>query len=179
MSEKINDSLHENQEQDSAVVNDLDPSTNGPIATTDTDDTQQSESSDSEISDDMSLEPPIGELESIPPPVIELSFNLRLLAEFDYEMIVKKNKLVRTPAEPNVIQILEIFMRRFATTQLCCDNNSENKHKTRQRNNSSTNSNKTFNMTSIYQMYEPTNNKFIVSDPTAILRANTTVPKKS
>lgn len=168
MSEKINDSLHENQEQDSTVVNDVDPSTNGPIATTDTDDTQQSDSSDSEMSadDDMSLEPPVGELETIPPPVIELSFNLRLLAEFDYEMIVKKNKLVRTPAEPNVIQILEIFMRRFATTQLCCDNNSENKHKTRQRNNSSTNSNKTFNMTSIYQMYELSNNTFIVLYPT-------------
>ncbi|XP_063912809.1 male-specific lethal 3 homolog isoform X2 [Zophobas morio] len=74
----------------------------------DTDDGQD-ETSSSE--DDSSIED-----ESVP---IELTAELRTFLEEDYYLINTKNKLLRLPAEPNVLTILEGYWRHYATNQIC------------------------------------------------------------
>ncbi|RZC39638.1 male-specific lethal 3 -like, partial [Asbolus verrucosus] len=66
--------------------------------------------------------------ESVP---IELTTELRECLEQDYYLINTKNKLVRLPAEPNVVNILENYWKHYATSQICDLNEKAN---TRHRN---------------------------------------------
>ncbi|KAJ8920482.1 hypothetical protein NQ315_005351 [Exocentrus adspersus] len=80
----------------------------GSPARMDTDDGQGMTSSSE---DDSSLED-----ESIH---IELTHDLRKILENDHYLIKDKNKLLKLPAEPNVVTILETYYRHYATNQIC------------------------------------------------------------
>ncbi|XP_019874666.2 male-specific lethal 3 homolog isoform X2 [Aethina tumida] len=80
----------------------------GSPARMDTDDGQGATSSTS--GDDSSMEDDYVQ--------IDLSIELREILERDY-YLVSKNKLSKLPAEPNIISILEMFWRHYATNQIC------------------------------------------------------------
>nr|CAH7730744.1 unnamed protein product [Callosobruchus chinensis] len=50
---------------------------------------------------------------------IEITPDLREVLENDYYLIKDKNKLVKLPADPNVVTILEMYYRHYATNQIC------------------------------------------------------------
>lgn len=50
---------------------------------------------------------------------IDLPVELRQILEQDYYLINTNNKLVKLPAEPNVVAILEGYWKHFATNQMC------------------------------------------------------------
>ncbi|KAG5872538.1 hypothetical protein JTB14_038171 [Gonioctena quinquepunctata] len=50
---------------------------------------------------------------------IELTPQIRELLENDYYLIKQKNKLMKLPAEPNVVTILELYYRHYANNQIC------------------------------------------------------------
>ncbi|XP_031338068.1 male-specific lethal 3 homolog [Photinus pyralis] len=71
----------------------------------DTDESSHSSEEDSSLEDDM-----------FP---IELSQDLKEILENDYENINNQNKLMKLPAEPNVVTILEMYWKHYATSLLC------------------------------------------------------------
>ncbi|KAJ8954959.1 hypothetical protein NQ318_000390 [Aromia moschata] len=50
---------------------------------------------------------------------IELTNELREILENDYYLIKDKNKLMKLPADPNIVTILETYYRHYATNQIC------------------------------------------------------------
>ncbi|KAJ8956575.1 hypothetical protein NQ314_006702 [Rhamnusium bicolor] len=50
---------------------------------------------------------------------IELTNELREILENDYHLIKDKNKLMKLPAEPNIVTILESYYRHYATNKIC------------------------------------------------------------
>ncbi|XP_060517612.1 male-specific lethal 3 homolog isoform X2 [Cylas formicarius] len=50
---------------------------------------------------------------------IELTPELREVIEIDYSFIKKKHKLLKLPAEPNIVTILETYYKHYATSQIC------------------------------------------------------------
>ncbi|KAH0810422.1 hypothetical protein GEV33_012368 [Tenebrio molitor] len=84
-----------------------DDGSSGSPARMDTDDGQCVTSSSD---DDSSMDE-----ESVP---IELTTELRACLEQDYCLINTKNKLVRLPADPNIVNILESYWRHYATNQI-------------------------------------------------------------
>ncbi|XP_063244094.1 male-specific lethal 3 homolog [Bacillus rossius redtenbacheri] len=50
--------------------------------------------------------------------ILDLSETIRRLLEQDYELVTKKNKLVRLPANPTVVNILEGYVKHCAINQL-------------------------------------------------------------
>lgn len=50
---------------------------------------------------------------------MEISLGLKRLLEHDCTLINKHNKLLKLPAEPNIVTILEGFVKHYAVNQLC------------------------------------------------------------
>ncbi|PNF27680.1 hypothetical protein B7P43_G14592 [Cryptotermes secundus] len=50
---------------------------------------------------------------------LELSDTLKRLLEEDHDLIIKKNKVLKLPADPNVVTILEGYVKNCAVNQLC------------------------------------------------------------
>lgn len=50
---------------------------------------------------------------------LELSDTLKRLLEEDYDFITKKNKVLKLPADPNIVTILEGYVKNCAVNQLC------------------------------------------------------------
>ncbi|CAH1155086.1 unnamed protein product [Phaedon cochleariae] len=50
---------------------------------------------------------------------VELTPELREILENDYHFIKEKNKLMKLPADPNIVTILESYYRHYATNQIC------------------------------------------------------------
>ncbi|KAF5279553.1 hypothetical protein FQR65_LT03375 [Abscondita terminalis] len=77
----------------------------GSPAHLDTDDSSHSSEDESSIDDD-----------GIP---IELTQDLRNILEHDYHNVNNRNKLMKLPADPNVVTILEMYWKHYATTLFC------------------------------------------------------------
>ncbi|KAJ9577149.1 hypothetical protein L9F63_006271, partial [Diploptera punctata] len=75
----------------------------------DSDDGEEMTSSEAESSGE-------AEEERVP---LELSDTLKRVLEEDYDFINEKNKIVKLPADPNVVTILEGYMKHCAVNQLC------------------------------------------------------------
>ncbi|KAI4458732.1 mortality factor 4-like protein [Holotrichia oblita] len=60
---------------------------------------------------------------------IELTRDLRERLEQDYHFIKDQNKLHKLPAEPNVVTILELYWRQYASNQICCLNEKPAKYR--------------------------------------------------
>lgn len=50
---------------------------------------------------------------------VNLTNDLREILETDYYLIKEKNRLLKLPAEPNVVAILENYYRHYVTNQIC------------------------------------------------------------
>ncbi|XP_069685669.1 MSL complex subunit 3 isoform X2 [Periplaneta americana] len=50
---------------------------------------------------------------------LELSDTLKRVLEEDHDLITKKNKVLKLPADPNVVTILEGYVKNCAVNQLC------------------------------------------------------------
>lgn len=57
---------------------------------------------------------------------IELTDDLRRILEQDYYMVKEKGKVMKVPAEPNVVGILEMYWRHYVTNRLCGVNDKPN-----------------------------------------------------
>ncbi|KAL3278657.1 hypothetical protein HHI36_016194 [Cryptolaemus montrouzieri] len=101
---------HSTKPNESAAGQSSEDGSSGSPARMDTDEGQATSSSE----DDSSTEE-----EYIP---IELTPNLKQLLEHDYHMIYSNNMLHKLPAEPNVVDILEIYFKHFSNHQVCNNN---------------------------------------------------------
>ncbi|PSN39620.1 hypothetical protein C0J52_13803 [Blattella germanica] len=50
---------------------------------------------------------------------LELSDTLKRVLEEDHDLVTKKNKILKLPADPNVVTILEGYVKNCAVNQLC------------------------------------------------------------
>ncbi|XP_066999110.2 MSL complex subunit 3 [Anabrus simplex] len=111
LSEKINDSLEQKKVRRRGVSSE-DGSSGSQSQREGEDDSEEEEEEELTSSGESSVE----DEERVP---LELSDTLKRLLEQDHELITKKNKLVKLPAEPNVATILEGYVKHCAVNQLC------------------------------------------------------------
>ncbi|KAK4881742.1 hypothetical protein RN001_005061 [Aquatica leii] len=93
-----------NRKSSEPIAHSSDDGSLGSPAQLDTEESSHS-SEDSSLDDD-----------SVP---IELSQDLRNILEHDYHNVNNRNKLMKLPADPNVVAILEMYWKHYATSLLC------------------------------------------------------------
>lgn len=92
----------------------------------DDDDSSNSDDQDNNYRRNMKLQDSESEEEALPlecdevkEVVIEIPENLKTKLEHDQMLINKKNKLIKLPAEPNVVTVLENYIKNFGISVLC------------------------------------------------------------
>ncbi|XP_017782513.1 PREDICTED: male-specific lethal 3 homolog isoform X2 [Nicrophorus vespilloides] len=110
---------HSRSKSDRVAASSEDGSCGSPAA----DDVDDMRGGSSSCSDSESVE----EDESIP---LEITDELRERLEFDYNLVHQHGRIHKLPAEPNIITILEIFWKHYATSQKYGDSGEKGRHRT-------------------------------------------------
>lgn len=122
LSEKINDSLEQKKGRHKGGGGaSSEDGSSGSQSQRDAEDSEEEEEEDEEEEEEeeelsSSGESSAEDEERVP---LELSESLKRILELDYELITKKDKVLNLPADPNIVTILEGYVKHCAVNHLC------------------------------------------------------------